>query len=336
MTTNDFLSNDVIQTEQQLALDAQSAAAYLDGSPERIIPTQPFQLLSPRLQNPHDTISLLGIPIDQVPSHARLLKGRYPHTMSDTVEIALTPAVASGMGVSVGSTLLMELDGFVANGTSVRSVKAQLPLHVVGIYTADVTNDIFWHGYTIDPVADNGRPVTINFNALIADDELLYIVDGVGANGDFSSKIGAKGLFAGQFVPNQMDDIYWYYHINSSRLDIVQLDDLIAQLNNWQNQFTNDFNDAPGMSVSQSVDMSGATLDIPPQTSILEQYRSRIEVTRIPVNVLLIQVAALILFFIAMMTDLLIERQVDTIAVLSSRGANKRQVFGAFFTQGVT
>ncbi|HCI80088.1 MAG TPA: hypothetical protein DHW02_10410, partial [Ktedonobacter sp.] len=54
-----------------------------------------------------------------------------------------------------------------------------------------------------------------------------------------------------------------------------------------------------------------------------------------PVTILLIQVAALILFFIAMMTDLLIERQVDTIAVLSSRGANKRQVFGAFFTQGL-
>ena len=336
MSTNDFLSNDVSQSTQQVIADAQPAEPYLDGQPELMIPTQPSLLLAPKLQNPQDTLSLLGVPMEQVPSHARLLKGHFPKGTSDTVEIALSTASASSMGVSVGSTLLMQLNGSVENGVSIRPVRAQLPLHVVGIYTADVTNDIFWHGYAIDPVADNGRPITINFNALISNDELLHVVDEAGANGDFSSKIGANGTFAGQFVPNQFGDIYWYYRINSSRLDIVQLDDLIAQLYNWQNQFTNDFSASSGNSVSQFIDMSGATLSNPPQQSILEQYRSRIEVTRIPVNILLFQVAALILFFIAMMTDLLIERQVDTIAVLSSRGANKRQIFGAFFTQGVT
>lgn len=335
INTNDLLSSDVSQNTQQVVADAQPAAAYLEGPPEFIIPTQPLPLLSPKLQNPQDTLSLLGVPIGKVPTHARLLKGRFPQTTSDDVEIALTPATASGMGLTVGSTLRIRLDGYVENGRSIWNVQAKLPLHVVGIYTADATNDVFWHGYSIDPITERGIPPLIHYNALISNDELLHVIDEVGANGEFASKIGAKGPFSGQFVPNQMGDLYWYFQINSSRLDIVQLDDLIAQLSNWQNQFINDFNASPGMSVSESIDIYGAALSDPLQPSILEQYRSRIEVTRIPVTILLFQVAALILFFIALMTDLLIERQVDTIAVLSSRGANKRQIFGAFFTQGV-
>ncbi len=113
----------------------------------------------------------------------------------------------------------------------------------------------------------------------------------------------------------------------TSRLDIIQLDDLITQLSNWQSTVAN--------SDSTKIAISGATIPDPLQQTILEQYRARFEVTSIPVTILLLQVVALILFFIAVMSDLLIERQADTIALLRSRGATRRQLFGVFFTQGV-
>ncbi|HCI80087.1 MAG TPA: hypothetical protein DHW02_10405, partial [Ktedonobacter sp.] len=286
MTTNDFLSNDVSQNTQQVMADAQTATPYLDGSPELMIPTQPFLFTSSGAQKQQGELSLLGVPIEQVPAHAHILKGRFPQTESDDVEIALTQATASSLGLSVGSTVFIKLEGYVVNSTSIWTVKAYLPLHVVGIYTADVTKDVFWHSYPIDPLSEPGPPPSSSYNALISNDELLHIVDEVGANGAFDSKLGLKGLFAGQFIPAQITDLYWYYHINSSRLDIVQLDDLIAQLSNWQNQFTNDFNNSQDYSVTQTVDMTGASLSNPPQQSILEQYRSRIEVTTIPVTIL--------------------------------------------------
>ena len=56
---------------------------------------------------------------------------------------------------------------------------------------------------------------------------------------------------------------------------------------------------------------------------------------RIPVIVLTLQIVALILFFISLLTNLLIDSQAETIALLRSRGASRLQVFGALLTQSV-
>jgi ABC-type antimicrobial peptide transport system permease subunit len=339
MATSDLRVNSVDWDTSLGGREARPAALYLDEPPQMFIPTQSLKLLSPQLPTSADTFSLLAAPIKNVPAHAKLLHGRFPRTTTDTsdpIEIAVTAATAASMRLSVGSTLQAALTGSI-EAASTRHATARLPLHVVGIYMAegslgarDESNDVFWHGYPLDPITNlSSRPITTNYSALLSSDELLHLIDEIGGNGDFSKKVGTYGNFGGEFVPDQITDLYWYYQINTSRLDIVQLDDLITQLSNWQGNVSNDSN------TTNMIDLSGATIPAPLQQTILEQYRARFEVTSIPVTILLLQVVALILFFITLMTDLLIERQEDTIAVLRSRGANKRQLFGAFFTQGV-
>lgn len=67
----------------------------------------------------------------------------------------------------------------------------------------------------------------------------------------------------------------------------------------------------------------------------LEQFRERTTVARIPATVIAAQILVLVLFFVSLMTDLLVDRQADAIMVLRSRGASRRQIFGALMTQSV-
>ena len=85
----------------------------------------------------------------------------------------------------------------------------------------------------------------------------------------------------------------------------------------------------------QKVDISGAVVHIPGVSSILETFRSKLAVVQIPILILALEIIALILLFVGMMTLLLVDRQADTIALIRSRGASRGQVFGAFMTQSI-
>ena len=74
---------------------------------------------------------------------------------------------------------------------------------------------------------------------------------------------------------------------------------------------------------------------IPGVPSILETFRSKLAVAQIPIVILALEIIALILLFVGMMTLLLVDRQADTIALIRSRGASRGQVFGAFMTQSI-
>src|SRR5262249_38521908 len=68
---------------------------------------------------------------------------------------------------------------------------------------------------------------------------------------------------------------------------------------------------------------------------ILDQYNNRIAIARLPVISLLVLVLGLVLFFVSLMAELLVERQADTIAILRSRGASRSQIFGSLMTESV-
>src|SRR5262249_8668119 len=71
------------------------------------------------------------------------------------------------------------------------------------------------------------------------------------------------------------------------------------------------------------------------ESSTIERYRDRVSVATIPADILALQVLALILFFVSMISDLMVERQTGMIALLRSRGASRRQIFGSFLIQGI-
>ena len=63
---------------------------------------------------------------------------------------------------------------------------------------------------------------------------------------------------------------------------------------------------------------------------VLSHLRIQMLVLQIPLLLLLLQVIALVLLFIRMMAELLVDRQAEAIATLRSRGATRRQIFNAF------
>jgi hypothetical protein len=83
------------------------------------------------------------------------------------------------------------------------------------------------------------------------------------------------------------------------------------------------------------VEFAGQPLSFTGNPSILEAFRSRIEVARIPTGVFTLLILSFILFFISLLSTLLVDRQQDTIALLRSRGASRTQIFGTFFLQSI-
>lgn len=70
-------------------------------------------------------------------------------------------------------------------------------------------------------------------------------------------------------------------------------------------------------------------------SDILDQYSNRIAIAQLPVISLLVLILGLVLFFVSLMAELLVERQADTIAILRSRGASRSQIFGSPVTQSI-
>ena len=184
------------------------------------------------------------------------------------------------------------------------------------------------------------QPPQLTLGALVSNETLLNEVDTIAASGNNPITPGMpNALFT-----SQISELYWYYQLDTAHIDINQLDDLIARIDTWNNELAGSYANNTsifGIAVTgqspyiQTLAITGDAVPNASTPSILQLYRTRTGVANIPVSVLLFQVTGLILFFIALMAELLIERQADAIAVLGSRGANKSQIFGAFVTQSV-
>ena len=119
----------------------------------------------------------------------------------------------------------------------------------------------------------------------------------------------------------------WYYSFNAPHIAIYNLDDMINGVSNVQVTVGNSgtFNAPPYL---------GSTKTVLP-SSVLQQFQARVPVAQVPTGGLLFLVLGLVLFFVTMMSDLLVDRQSDAIAVLRSRGASRSQIFGSFVTQSL-
>jgi putative ABC transport system permease protein len=258
-------------------------------------------------------MTLTSSEIDRAPTHLTLLRGRLPHNSStdnNDIEIALTELNAQELHVDVGTVLTTTMN-FI-NG-DLQEATRTLTLHVVGIYTLPV-NDTFWHGQDFAPYQPSDF-VTI-FNGLADNQALVTTLSEICSNPQLQG-----------YVFQTPASVNWYYHLDVSHITIKDL----ASIVNGINTIKIDNANATSLEQSPYVDQSQTYLPSP----ALQEYNARIAVAQLPVTSLLWLMIALLLFFITFMADLLVERQVDTIAVLRSRGASRGQVFGSLVTQGL-
>ncbi len=287
----------------------QHVGTYFNGPPDFSIQLAPLHV-SPFA--PGDQIQLTGESMQASAAHLRLVQGRLPQDNSDAVEIAMTPDSFNDLHVPIGMEYTTTID-FLG---STAPIEIPLTLRLVGTFIPN-ENDPFWQGQTFAPLP-LGSNFTI-YNALMSNAGFLAaLTRGESQNPEASLLLNPP-------------DLFWYYHLDIAHLKMADLDDLINRLNIAQLQLAQQFNNTPTLTGTQ---LFGSAVEAFGNPSALEKYRDRVSVVQIPVDIVAFQIFFLVLFFISMMADILVDRQAVVIALLRSRGASRWQVFGSFVNQG--
>jgi ABC-type antimicrobial peptide transport system permease subunit len=310
--------------------------------PEQSFTTSEDFFLSPF--RPDATLLVYGTPIQQAAFHLDLLQGRFASAAGSTAngfEVMLTPDTAKQLGVHVGSTVQLVLQyGVDVPGTGVdeppQQYTSKVFVHVVGLFTVPPADAAYWHGEDFKTVTIDGRPPYSEYTLLVPDDALLTLYDHLSTLHHVKAT-RAAGLNQYSFT--------WDYRLDSSQLTINDLASLINQLAglqatvntlySYENTNSSGSGTAPEYPYVTAFRLSSPLFSSDNGPSILEEFQSRVDVAQIPTGVFAILTFSLILFFVSLMTTSLIEHQANTIALLRSRGASSRQVFGATMLQSI-
>jgi len=259
-----------------------------------------------------DEIRFISASMDQAAARVKLVAGRLPLTSSDDIEIALTPESANRLHVTVGSLLTTAV---AFSEIPVRHVVRTYTLQVVGIIELARAGDPYWHGNDYISLS-KGRAPGFIYTALASNENLIAVFNRTANDPDISGT-----TLDGPFT------LFWYYPLNPARIGINNLDDVLAGVNSVQVDIANnpDLNRAPYLTQTTAL--------LP--SNILHLFHDRAAVARIPVTSLLVFVLGLVLFFVSMMADFLVDRQSDSISILRSRGASRSQIFGSFTVQSL-
>ncbi len=321
---------------------------YLQGQPRLEIETPEFSIIAPEETQLRTPLRLYGNQIPETTSHVVLEQGRLPRSTSQDIEIALTTDTASALHVKVGSviTVVSNFSTIPVRGTAATALQEtycsivpgkdttpstsgntycqRIKLDVVGLFNVK-TNDYFWHGEDFQPQSHDTR---WHYAALASNQALLGALDHAAAN---------HGADAVYFLEGYYGSLNWYYYLDPSLVSLDHLDDLIEQLSATQEAV----NQANGLALLthlplvKGFDLQGSVLSNYAVPGSLESFRSRIAIARVPIIILTLQIICLLLFFIGIMIELLIERQSNAIALLRSRGASTGQIFGSHITQSL-
>ncbi len=304
-----------------------------------------FAIASPRLQTKTSALVTYATSIRQATPYLTMVQGRLPHKTNNAaqIEIILTPETAQSFGVGLGSTMKLNLTYFLRVPDTTQqdytkdAKQAVVIARVVGLFTVDQSHLAYWHDTDFNPFTENSggaaNQKTQVYSILTSDTNLLSFLDSVAAQQHISAPI------------MENVELTWYYHLDASRISITQLDMLIhniaaikttidtqyAPLENY-NGFNADTFSYPYLG---NLNLYSPLFPDVGDPGSLGQFQSRATVARIPATIISLQILVLILFFVSLMTDLLVDRQADALMVLRSRGASRGQIFGALMTQSV-
>ena len=261
-------------------------------------------------------LRLVGIDSDAMSSHISLVRGRAPAAGSRVIEIALSESGATELHAGPGSIITVTPPEF---GGPTTGSGLTIPLLVTGIYAVQQKNDPIFAtgggGFFQGPIGPNSGPST-EVSAVASNQALLSVLAQVAA------ALSGNGNNSYPGPPPYT----WYYQLNLQQLTVNNMDDLNQRLENFQSDlFTN-------LSNIQGFQPAG-----PPSTLLddLNAFKAEIIIAQVPIVLLLLQVLGLILLFISLMINLLVERQTEAIAVLRSRGAPRGLIFRSMTVQTI-
>ncbi|GCE13067.1 FtsX-like permease family protein [Tengunoibacter tsumagoiensis] len=248
-----------------------------------------------------NTDVLDGFPQATLASHVHLVSGALPQVSSqaNVVEIVITPQMSQKLHLNVGD---------VSRITPSLLSSTIWTLRVSGIVTPRSNTDPYWQGEVFQSVALNNINASRLLSTCLTTTEVL------------SKAYSDPGATESSF--DSAPDFFWIYQIIGDRLDVTRLNQLIDGIHN----FTADAANSPAQ--IQLIQTKTPSND-------LAAYRDRINLALVSVDLLLLLIVGMVLLFVSLIAELLVEQRLDAIALLRSRGASRRQIFGLFAIQSV-
>lgn len=302
---------------------------YLEPSAARVITVSKIPIIEPASLDHVNPLNIYATSIERLKSALHLVQGHWASeqaTDGTTLEIMLTASTAHSLGLSVGSTLTVQTGFLTQDSPYPVDPRNILHLRLVGLFTDPSPNTAALFGQTFQPLFfENGTEI---YTLLVSDTAFLQACDYMASieHSENISPSSAQGVFR----------LTWYYQLDTSKLEVSRIDELTGQLAQAQARVSNlPINGRPSFPYVRDSQFSNSPSGDTNILSLLRQYTSRIAVVHLPILLLALQVSALLLFFACLLTHLLIDRQTVMNALLSSRGASKRQIFWSSAMQGI-
>lgn len=289
------------------------------------------------------SLYLYGASMQQAASHLGRIQGHLAQittAQQHEIEVMMTPDSAKQLGLKVGDTFPLTLTFSLAPddpsqpSTDSKPKIQAITARLTGLFNVNASNASYWHGedfkhlqFALD------KSISYSYTILAPNESLLAIADGLSAQYQIN-----KGQTPAIFSAGQT--LRWYYQLDVSSITMDQFDTLMNGCNTLQDDYISSYgnlensNAPPTLSFPylSSTRLSSPMLSTDNNPGNLERFHNRINVVQVPAMVLTIQIVLLILFFVSLMTSLLIESQAGAIALLRSRGASSGQIFGSLFT----
>ncbi|HLF09362.1 MAG TPA: FtsX-like permease family protein [Dehalococcoidia bacterium] len=238
--------------------------------------------------------------------HVRLIEGAFPKPFlpadgraGSSVEVLIDPATAQQEGLRVGSEL--------AALPSWRDSTDELVLRVAGVVEPLDLNEEFWlneNPFLLDTPGprDPEPPVTWQTVSFFVPSETIL------------------GGVAALFPAHDAHQFSWRFFIEPKKL--LSLDTRRFE-NDLETLRVNTESAAPGRQLLTVL------------REELSKYHTKLLLTRVPVYLVLLQVVGVILYYLTMVGNMLVERRAADVALLQDRGASIRQILTLNAMEGV-
>jgi len=316
------------QIQQQITQQVESSLGSFAGSAAQfsLQMTDNQILRSPHFYN-NSQLNLIGVTPQEAAPHLTLLQGRLPRTTGSAsdIEIAITPETAKALNAAIGSTLTIQVFNLVGDqpppGTN---VQLNAILHVVGIFQLPAQPDPYWHleDFHIATVTHCKTPcppgvVPPLFQVMASNNTLMNAFGGI------ATQIPGYYYGTGPIAYSSAPLLYWYYRIDASQVNISSMNTLVQRMKTVLGNLSGSPINEPYVEQTQAIG---------PYTPLVT-YSNYVNALLVPASGLTVLLLALVLYFVSVMTSLLVERRAVSIATLRSRGANRRQVLALFALQ---
>lgn len=303
---------------------ARYMSAYHLGTPIAELITQPIKLTTVP-DHAADSLSIAALSEDDFAHEVRLVSGRLPQPAANGLEVALTQATADDLHVSTGNTITLPPPAATSASAP------PLELHIVGI-VAPIPNprgsDV--HSYQQEVLGDTGtfepqRPIHPDGPR----DERYYAL--ASEDAVFTSSYSWQSLAPTNIVQYgehpALWSLQWAFPMQFNKLSEAEANNLLTE-----NPFRSmAFVEQPLLQLP-NVEHIGITSGI---FETIDNYQHRVFAAEMAAAVLIIDVLALVLMFLVLMANVLVEAQASVIASLRSRGASRQQIFIAFAGQSL-